>query len=132
MIHLDLSSLLALFLQDVPPPDAPTLIGVVGLPAAIGLAGLILFGVLYRASIANNRSYLLRHVGTLMIAAALVVSLRTMLKLYDAETGKIYAAAILRPHTLYAHYAMPAFLGMILVGIGIAEGYLNKALPGSR
>ena len=121
----------ALFAQETA-PDAPTLLGVVGVPGAVALVGFVLFAVLFQASLTKKKNLPLRHVGTVLILVALMLSLRTLFKLSDAETGKFYAAAIIRSYTLYAHYAMPAFLGLVLVGIGIAEGYLNKALPGAR
>lgn len=127
-----LHPLIGLLAQESVPVAAPTFVDVVGVPTALALFGLVLFVVLYRASLSKKQSFPLRHVGTVVIAIALVISLRTLFKLSDADTGRIYAAAINHPHTLYAHYAMPAVLALVLLGIGIAEGYLNKALPGSR
>ncbi len=129
---MDENILRAMVAQEEPPPpaDAPTFGKVVDAPGGLALLGLILFGALYLRSLSSGRNMPLRHLGTVLILAALVLSGLNFLQLTNKETGDLYRAAIVSQYTLIAHYAVPAVLLLVLIAIGAAELHLNKKLSG--
>jgi hypothetical protein len=126
---MDANTILAILAQQAAPGAAPTFAKVVTVPGALALVGLVLFLAPYRKSVSLRKSLPLRHLGTLLVVVALVTSFRTFWLLTDKDTGALYRSEIQSRYTLFAHYALPAGLLILLVAIGAAELYLNKLLP---
>ncbi len=127
---MDQTIIRALIAQEFVPSDAPTFGKVVLIPGLLAILGIIVFAALFQRSLSKKDDSPLRHVGTVLIAAGLVVSLLRFSRLTNKDTGTLYREAIVSQYTLIAHYAVPALLLVLLLAIGAAEVYLNKARLG--
>jgi hypothetical protein len=109
----------------------PTSFGVVAAPGLVALVGGVLFLPLYLSSLRKRSNNSWRHVGTLLIMAAWVMSLLKLLQLWDPQTGALYRADLPGHYTLVSHYVLPGFLLVVLIAIGVAETRLNHVLTAS-